>query len=134
MFVLGSSGSHNSPRGYGAGWDIILPSGWAMPFWMALIYRGARAVGLKESRACAFEKFEPCFPRDFPDTAAGRAHNESLRMDGEEKFNKYPPAKRPNYHKLGEWRRYSLLLIFVSGIASYTESYQASKVTVFFGL
>ena len=72
-----------------------------MPFWMALIYRGARAVGLKEARACALEKVELSFPRDFPDTASGQAYNESLRAEGEQQYVKYPPAKRPNYHKLG---------------------------------
>lgn len=36
------------PLGYANGWDLILPSGWGMPFWMSFIYNGCRAVGLEE--------------------------------------------------------------------------------------
>jgi ribonuclease P/MRP protein subunit POP1 len=32
-------------NGFGLGWDIILPAGWSMVFWISLIYAGARAVG-----------------------------------------------------------------------------------------
>lgn len=87
--------------GYGSGWDIILPAGWAMPFWIALVYRGARAGGLQEAHALALEQGVPFFPNDFPDTPAGEAFNSKLNDDGEARHNRCPPAKRPNYDKLG---------------------------------
>lgn len=87
--------------GYGSGWDVILPSGWAMAFWIAFVYRGARTGALQESRTMALEQGVPFFPNDFPDTPAGEAHNKQLKEDGEAQYKRYPPAKRPNYDKLG---------------------------------
>ena len=31
--------------GWGSGWDLLLPPGWAMPFWICLTYFGVRAGG-----------------------------------------------------------------------------------------
>ena len=87
--------------GYGSSWDIVLPSGWAMAFWMALVYRGARTGGLQEGETLALEQGVPFFPNDFPDTPAGESYNAKLKDDGEAKYKRYPPAKRPNYDRLG---------------------------------
>ena len=87
--------------GYGSGWDIILPSGWAMAFWMALVYHGARTGGLQEGKMLALKQGVPFFPHDFPDTPAGESYNAKLRDDGEAKYKRYQPAKRPNYDRLG---------------------------------
>ncbi|KXJ21203.1 ribonucleases P/MRP protein subunit POP1 [Exaiptasia diaphana] len=88
-------------NGYGAGWDIILPAGWTMPFWIALVYRGARVGGLRESRNCSLESEVPHFPHDVPDTQAGKNYNNEIQNEGETKYSRYPPDKRPNYEKLG---------------------------------
>ena len=87
--------------GYGSGWDIILPSGWAMAFWMALVYHGARTGGLQEGKMLALEQGVPFFPNDFPGTPAGESYNAKLKDDGEAKYKRYQPAKRPNYDRLG---------------------------------
>jgi hypothetical protein len=42
ILLLQRPGGEN---GFGLGWDIILPAGWSMVFWISLIYAGARAVG-----------------------------------------------------------------------------------------
>lgn len=73
-----------------------------MAFWIAFVYRGARTGALQESRTLALEQGEPFFPNDFPDTPAGEAYNKKLKEDGEATYKRYPPAKRPNYDKLGE--------------------------------
>ena len=72
-----------------------------MAFWIALVYRGARSGGLQESQTLALEQGVPFFPNDFPDTPAGKAYNAKLKEDGEAQYKRYPPAKRPNYEKLG---------------------------------
>lgn len=72
-----------------------------MAFWMALVYRGARVGGLRESRNCSLECEEPYFPRDIPDTRSGMQYNREVQREEEDKYNRYPPAKRPNYTKLG---------------------------------
>lgn len=58
--------------GIGIGWDIILPVGWAMAFWIPIVYQCARVGGYRESQMVACEKKELHFPEDFPDTEAGK--------------------------------------------------------------
>lgn len=72
-----------------------------MAFWMAFVYMGARTGGLRESQTLALEQGVPFFPNDFPDTPSGQAYNENLKADGQAQYGRYPPAKRPNYDKLG---------------------------------
>lgn len=72
-----------------------------MAFWMAFVYRGARTGGLRESQTLALEQGVPFFPNDYPDTPAGEECNKKLKEEGEAQYSRYPPAKRPNYDKLG---------------------------------
>lgn len=51
-------------------WSIILPISWVKAFWIPLISRGARAIGLRERHWIACEVGLPSFPWDFPDCAA----------------------------------------------------------------
>lgn len=47
-------GSGSSSRGLSTdGWDVILPAGWAMPFWIAFVYRYF-VHHLQTNRAIAF--------------------------------------------------------------------------------
>lgn len=86
--------------GFGSGWDLILPAGWGRPFWIALVYRGARASGLRELRSLSLEMGLPCFPFDHPDTAATRQSEEENRRELMTKHLRYPPDKRPSFLKL----------------------------------
>ena len=72
-----------------------------MAFWIALVYRGARVGGTREMATCLREQALPHFPCDFPDTSAGRECNDEQKRTAGDKHEKYPPAKRPNYDKLG---------------------------------
>ena len=83
-----------------SGWDLVLPSNWAMAFWVSLVYRGARACGMTELQKCYLECGIPFFPHDYPDTRAGRHFSEENGRATEEKFRRYPPDKRRNYGKL----------------------------------
>lgn len=87
--------------GYGSGWDVILPTNWAMPFWIALVYRGAKAAGLRDLHSLSVEAGNLAFPDCCPDTAAAsetsRRRSDELRAA----YERRPPAKRCNYEKLG---------------------------------
>ena len=72
-----------------------------MAFWVSLIYRGARAAGLREQDASLLEQSRLRFPVDFPDTRAGEATQQTEHRRLEAKYKRIPPAKRPNYVKLG---------------------------------
>lgn len=99
--LAASHGSGHNLLGCGNGWDLVLPGGWAMAFWVSLVYRGARAAGLREQDASLLEQSQLRFPADFPDTCAGEAMQQALHEQLEAKYNRIPPAKRPNYVKLG---------------------------------
>ena len=72
-----------------------------MAFWVAFIYSGAHAVGLREGQSLATEQQSLHFPQDYPDTAAGRQDNLETYTEVKGKHDKRPPAKNPNYAKLG---------------------------------
>ncbi|CAN8001333.1 unnamed protein product [Ixodes hexagonus] len=100
VLLVRKEGSRSN-LGFGSGWDVILPSHWARPFWIALIYRGARAAGLRELRSLALETGYPCFPFDHPDTRATQEYEEVSRRELMTKHLRYPPDKRPSFQKLG---------------------------------
>jgi ribonuclease P/MRP protein subunit POP1 len=61
-----------------------MPAGWALPLWLALVFRGARAGGLRESRSLGFEMgSESVLP---PDTVSGSTEAEAQRMQLTERY------------------------------------------------
>jgi ribonuclease P/MRP protein subunit POP1 len=86
---------------FGCGWDIILPAGWAMAFWIALIYRGARVAALKDMERVEVEMGKLSFPQHFPNSFAGQQKATIDQLQAEERYLRYAPDKRPNYVKLG---------------------------------
>lgn len=71
---------------YGSGWDIILPSNWAMPVWLALILCGARAGGLRETRTINFESHRSL--EMSPDSEAGKKYYAELKSQYEDIYFK----------------------------------------------
>lgn len=96
-----SKGQSGTASRYGCGWDIVIPAGWSMAFWVAFNYRCARAGGLLESESLAHEQGVLHFPQGYPDTAVGREDERRVQNELLGTYNKKPPAKRPNYTKLG---------------------------------
>ncbi|XP_033914870.3 ribonucleases P/MRP protein subunit POP1 [Acipenser ruthenus] len=87
--------------GWGSGWDVLVPKGWGMAFWIPFIYRGARAGGLQEGLKHSQNKGAAHFPHDFPDCPAGMRFAKEQENELADKFKRRPPAKRPNYIKHG---------------------------------
>ncbi|XP_038568148.1 ribonucleases P/MRP protein subunit POP1 [Micropterus salmoides] len=86
---------------WGAGWDLLLPKGWGMAFWVPLVYRGVRVGGLNMSLKHSQNKGTPHFPHDYPDCPAGVHFQEEQEAELLYKFKRRPPAKRTNYIKHG---------------------------------
>ncbi|KAH9847891.1 POP1-domain-containing protein [Lenzites betulinus] len=89
------------------GWTLIVPQGWAMPFFSSLTYTGTRVGGQRERQTQAFEAGCAYFPRDFPATQAYAEYAEDRAEEELDMWERKPPAKRPNYEKLGTrspWR------------------------------
>eukprot|EP00049_Salpingoeca_infusionum_P011135 m.192051 g.192051 ORF g.192051 m.192051 type:complete len:911 (-) comp14850_c1_seq15:273-3005(-) len=92
---------HNDvSKGFGAGWDIIFPAGWAREFWVNLTYAGARSIGVEETRTLAFEQGRLSFPQDFVGTVAYDEWWRGVYAAKITKFRRYPPAKRLPLHAL----------------------------------
>nr|XP_028592254.1 ribonucleases P/MRP protein subunit POP1 [Podarcis muralis]XP_028592255.1 ribonucleases P/MRP protein subunit POP1 [Podarcis muralis]XP_028592256.1 ribonucleases P/MRP protein subunit POP1 [Podarcis muralis] len=87
--------------GWGSGWDICLPKGWGMAFWLPFLYRGARVGGLQEALKHSLYKRTPHIPHDYPDSPAAMQFAKTLEKNLLEKFKRRPPAKRANYVKHG---------------------------------
>lgn len=85
-------------KGFGDGWDLIIPAGWGMAFWCSLMYcNGSRAAGQEEMRMIHLEANLPMFPEDFVDSSAGYS---KLRREEEmlhEVYARRPKSKRVNY-------------------------------------
>ena len=86
---------------HSSGWDLIIPSGFAMAFWVALVYRGARVGGIREAKSICLQAGLLSAPDDYPDTIAGQAELECESELRKAKHGRMPPAKRPNFVKLG---------------------------------
>ncbi|KAG6906953.1 hypothetical protein DXG01_011213 [Tephrocybe rancida] len=86
------------------GWTVIIPAGWSMAFFSSLTFTGTRVGGQRERQTQAFEAGESYFPRDLP-TSVGHDEYASARAKEEKaRWDRKPPAKRPNYEKLGTSR------------------------------
>ncbi|XP_076281609.1 POP1 ribonuclease P/MRP subunit [Lasioglossum baleicum] len=92
--------------------DIVLPAGWAMPFWLACIFRCVRVGALRESKSIAFEYENVKSPdTNDPDTPAYAREASSTKEELIDKYLRYPPNRRVNFTKLRivtpfycEWR------------------------------
>ncbi|XP_072266959.1 ribonucleases P/MRP protein subunit POP1 [Pyxicephalus adspersus] len=87
--------------GWGSSWDICLPKGWGMSFWIPLIYRGVRVGGLQQALQHSQYMGAPNVPGDFPDSLAGVLSAVEKETQLLEKYTKRPPAKRTNFIKHG---------------------------------
>ena len=78
-----------------------------MPFWTSLVHSSPRVAGLRERALSTFEAGLATFPQDYPSTTAYEEHEIRRELEDRGYWERRPPAKRPNYHKLGTaspWR------------------------------
>ena len=60
-----------------------------MPFWIALVYQGARVGALKEDQKLSYEALVPYFPNNYPDTNAGKKEAERCKKEKEDLYQRY---------------------------------------------
>lgn len=94
-----SSSAAHTPTVHG--WTVIIPQGWAMPFFSSLIFTGTRVGGQRERQTQAFESGVAYFPCDYPCTLSYDEYSDLRASREQEQWERKPPAKRPNYSKLG---------------------------------
>ncbi|XP_035743892.1 ribonucleases P/MRP protein subunit POP1-like [Vespa mandarinia] len=100
ILVIQKPGNCNT--GLASGIDIIIPSGWAMAFWLGFIYRCTRVGALRETKSIVFETAITNSPDiNEPDTLAYNREALSTKEYWKEKYFRYPPNRRVNFIKLG---------------------------------
>lgn len=83
---------------FGAGWDLVIPAGWGMAFWSALMYsNGNRAMGMEELRFISLEAGWPIFPEELLDCRAGISALKEEEASMQEAYARRPKAKRVNH-------------------------------------
>ncbi|XP_041987629.1 ribonucleases P/MRP protein subunit POP1 [Aricia agestis] len=85
--------------GYNNGWDIIIPPGYGLPFWLTFVMFGGRSGGLRETESLAFESGEVYMP---PDSYSGTLEEKALETKLKDKYFRKPPSKRVNFIKLAQ--------------------------------
>ncbi|KAL5512825.1 hypothetical protein ACEPAG_3091 [Sanghuangporus baumii] len=83
------------------GWTLVIPKGWGMSFFSSLTHTGTRVGGQDEVTTQRFEAGCAMFPMDYPCTEAYTAWAEERGREERERWERKPPAKRPNWEKLG---------------------------------
>ncbi|KAG6847946.1 hypothetical protein C0991_001129, partial [Blastosporella zonata] len=72
-----------------------------MAFFSSLTFTGTRVGGQRERQTQAFEAGAPYFPRDLPTSTGHDEYASARAMEEKARWDRKPPAKRPNYEKLG---------------------------------
>lgn len=90
-----------TPRAPSQAWacTLLVPRGWGLPFWHALVYSGARVLGQDQVRQRQLHAGLPSFPYDWVSTAAYRAAEDGAAAQRKAAYARRPPAKRVNYAK-----------------------------------
>ncbi|KAF8120269.1 ribonucleases P/MRP protein subunit POP1-domain-containing protein [Boletus edulis] len=83
------------------GWTLLFPAGWGMAFLSSLLYTGTRFAGQRERTKQFFEAGVGGFPNDYPSVAAYDAVTHDRAEQEKARWERTPPAKKPNYEKLG---------------------------------
>lgn len=97
--ILKSKFSHFIIKGFGAGWDVIVPEKWGMAFWRSLIMRGARAGGLQELSQL-FLEMQDTFSMEQIDHIPPEQYT-AMSNSLTDAYLALPPSKRANFVKLG---------------------------------
>ncbi|GAA5888672.1 hypothetical protein JCM16303_000888 [Sporobolomyces ruberrimus] len=87
---------------------LTIPFGWSMPFWTSLVHSSPRVAGLRERALASYEAGLATFPQDFPSTHAYEEHEKRREAEDRGYWERRPPAKRPNYQKLGTGNPWNL--------------------------
>jgi ribonuclease P/MRP protein subunit POP1 len=109
---------HSRSNNHFHGWTLFIPKGWSMAFLQSLVYSGARVIGLKNLESQFVEAKTACYPRDYPTT---KGYDELVSKQAQEckaRWLRKPPAKRPNWHKLGTRSPWIADWDVVTGLAS----------------
>ena len=89
------------------GWTLIIPAGWSMAFFSSLTFTGTRIGGQRERQTQAFEAGAAYFPHDLPSSIGYETYAAARESEESARWARKPPAKRPNFEKLGTrspWR------------------------------
>lgn len=85
-----------------SGFTVLVPRGWSMYLLSSFVYAGCMIGGLVERRNQYREAGIPSFPEHYGDVCRAGRDWEAIKADEEKaRWDKKPPAKRPQFSVLG---------------------------------
>ncbi|KAJ3424354.1 ribonucleases p/mrp protein subunit pop1 [Anaeramoeba flamelloides] len=101
VLIVQTAGSKT--LGFGSGFDVIIPKGYAKQFWVALVHSGAVPIGMRERHRIETETGRRFFPDDFIEAPSFYQSATKLIVSEKEsqKWEKTHKGKRVNYKKFG---------------------------------
>ncbi|KAJ6243291.1 ribonucleases p/mrp protein subunit pop1 [Anaeramoeba flamelloides] len=101
VLIVQTAGS--KALGFGSGFDVIIPKGYAKQFWVALVHSGAVPIGMRERHRIETEAGRRFFPDDFIEAPSFYQSATKLIVSEKEsqKWVKTHKGKRVNYKKFG---------------------------------
>jgi ribonuclease P/MRP protein subunit POP1 len=101
MLIQRSVENPNSDSQAIHGWTLVVPAGWSMPFFSSLTFTSTRVGGQRERQTQSFEAGVSYFPRDYPSSTGYDLYAAKREEEEKARWERMPPAKRPNFEKLG---------------------------------
>lgn len=92
-----------------------------MPFFSSLTFTGTRVGGQRERQTQAFEAGTAYFPRDYPSASGYEVYATAREEEEKARWERKPPAKRPNFEKLGTRSPWKADWEVVLGLAARVE-------------
>ncbi|RKP01917.1 hypothetical protein CXG81DRAFT_18349 [Caulochytrium protostelioides] len=89
---------------------LLIPKGYGMAFWLALLFGGARVIARKEREDLALDAGVPQFPCDAVATPTFALNNALAHRDAEALHLRRPKSKRHAFGKLGTLSPFSTCL------------------------
>ncbi|WFC95180.1 ribonuclease P [Malassezia brasiliensis] len=80
-----------------SGYTLLVPRGWALPFWHSLVFTGARVLGQEQLRQRHLNAGLATFPHDWVASRAYAVLEREAAVRRAEAWRRKPPAKRVNY-------------------------------------
>ena len=82
-----------------AGYVLLVPRGWGLPFWHSLVYTGARVLSQEQLRQRSLNAGHASFPHDWVASRAFAALEDAAAAERAQAWQRRPPAKRVNYDR-----------------------------------
>lgn len=114
----------------GSGYDVVVPRAWGRAFWHRIVLMlGCKALGLQDVETLSTQLEQPLFPRDYVETAAGKADwLAKVEADRVQQLRRPAAKRRPPLPTEAPWLEPGAPLFVVMRNADYLEALRVRGV------